>query len=114
MHIGLAKLRRDGFVSLNAEEQPGTVTTRPMTFSGNKLFVNAEIAKGGSIQVAVLDSGSKPVGTHSLDASIPVTRDTLKSHIVWKESNQITCPPGKHVRLPFRLIKAKLYSYWIE
>ncbi len=37
--IGLAKLRRDGFVSLNAAQKPGKIITRPLTFKGTKLFV---------------------------------------------------------------------------
>jgi len=45
--IGLATLRRDGFTSLDAHKQPGTVITRPLTMPGNSLFVNAEVAKEG-------------------------------------------------------------------
>ena len=35
--VCLAVLRRDGFVSLDAGEQPGTVTTRPFRCAGTKL-----------------------------------------------------------------------------
>ena len=54
MSMGLAKLRRDGFASLNAGESPGTVLTRPLTFSGRLLFVNAEVSKGGWVKATVL------------------------------------------------------------
>ncbi|HSW47189.1 MAG TPA: hypothetical protein VLM89_16620, partial [Phycisphaerae bacterium] len=39
---GLAVLRRDGFASMDAGETPGTLTTRPLTFNGKYLFVNAD------------------------------------------------------------------------
>ena len=37
--IGLATLRRDGFVSLNGGQKPGNVLTRPVAYKGSKLFV---------------------------------------------------------------------------
>ena len=50
----LAKLRLDGFVSLDAGDEMGHVVTRPFRCDGAKLTINAE-GRGGSIQVAVLD-----------------------------------------------------------
>ena len=114
MHIGLAKLRRDGFVSLNAENQPGTVTTRPLTFSGNTLFVNAEVADGGSVQAAFLTADGKPFGRFSLEQSVSVTRDVVRARLAWNTGDQVTRPPGEHLRLQFQLKNAKLYSFWIE
>ncbi len=40
----LAVLRRDGFVSMDAADKEGTLTTRPVTFRGKYLFVNADAA----------------------------------------------------------------------
>src|SRR5262249_26257052 len=62
---GLATLRRDGFVSMDqldtgaaARRQTsagaGTLTTRPLRFSGRHLFVNVDAA-GGALRVEVLD-----------------------------------------------------------
>ena len=41
--LGLAKLRRDGFVSLDADQRIGTLLTRPLSFAGRTLFVNAAV-----------------------------------------------------------------------
>ncbi len=49
--IGLAVLRRDGFVSLNAGTSTGVVTTRPLSCAGIRLFLNAEIEDNGWIKV---------------------------------------------------------------
>ena len=43
---GLAMLRRDGFASMDASEVPGTLTTRPIQFSGTHLFVNIDAPQG--------------------------------------------------------------------
>jgi hypothetical protein len=39
---GLATLRRDGFVSMVADGTPRSLTTRPVRFSGQRLFVNVD------------------------------------------------------------------------
>ena len=44
--IGLATLRKDGFVSLNADESPGEVVTRKFSGVSGQMLVNCE-AKGG-------------------------------------------------------------------
>lgn len=51
--IGLARLRLDGFVSLEATPE-GAVTTKPFLFIGDTLILNAD-ASQGSIRVEVLD-----------------------------------------------------------
>ena len=45
---GLATLRRDGFSSMDAGGSGGALTTRPVTFQGRYLFVNADTV-GGSL-----------------------------------------------------------------
>ena len=65
---GLATLRRDGFVSMNGPGEamrtvepriPGTLTTRTVTFSGRRLFVNAKV-KVGALRAEVLDPAGRP------------------------------------------------------
>ena len=51
--VGLATLRLDGFVSINAENQD-TMTTKSFVFIGDTLEANANAA-GGSIRAEALD-----------------------------------------------------------
>ena len=44
----LAVLRRDGFVSLDAGENEGSVQTEPFEMQGDKILANAELRPGGS------------------------------------------------------------------
>ena len=112
--IGLAMLRRDGFVSLNAGAEGGNVVTRPLTFQGKTLFINAEIADGGHIKAALQDASGKTLAPYSLAGCKPVTGDVLRAKVAWAEGQTISAAPGKSRRLVFELKKAKLYSFWIE
>jgi len=113
---GLAKLRRDGFASLDAGEVPGTLVTRPLTFQGTTLFVNAQVAEGGYVKAAVLSRKSEPLPGHGLEDSIALTGDTTRGRMQWK--NTTTLEPSRkltdHYRLKFELKNAKLYAFWIE
>lgn len=52
----LAALRRDGFASMDSGEARGTLTTRPVRFSGKHLFVNVADPKG-ELRVEVSEPG---------------------------------------------------------
>ena len=38
----LATLRRDGFVSLDADDKPGRIVTRPLTFESGQLHIQEQ------------------------------------------------------------------------
>src|SRR5262249_10223196 len=52
--LGLARLRLDGFVSVDAGPRPGRLLTRPLLFAGRDLHVNADSLKG-NIRVEILE-----------------------------------------------------------
>ena len=114
MHIGLATLRRDGFVSLNAGEAPGQVVTRPLTFRGGKLLVNAEVAPGGYVKAELRDRSGKPVQPYAFGACKAATGDATSIPITWTGSDAIRPAPGQSLRVAFELKNAKLYAFWIE
>ena len=114
MVLGLAKLRRDGFVSLNAGDTPGQVVTRPLTFTGKKLFVNADVEKDGWVKAAVLTRDSNSIDSYTLEDSVGLTKDTTKGRMTWKSKRELAPPKDNHVRLVFQLKNAKLYSFWVE
>ena len=112
--IGLAMLRPDGFVSMNAGEKPGTLITRPLTTEGTRLFVNAEVAEGGYIKAELRDASGKAVGPYVVDKCTPVTGNTLKAQVTWAGGRTVQRPAGKSLRVVFRMKKAKLYSFWLD
>ena len=105
--VCLAVLRRDGFISLDAGETPGTLLTKPFVVSGTELFVNADAA-GGNCKVEVLDGHNK-----ALAVSEPVVGDQPHANVQWK-SGDLAGLKGQTVCLRFTLRNAKLYSFWLE
>ena len=111
---GLAKLRLDGFASLNAGAKVGTVVTRPLTFEGDKLHVNAQVAPGGYLKVALRTIAGQPVERRTLGACTPVTGDVLRGRVTWGAAQTIGRKEDKPLRLVFELKNAKLYSFRID
>lgn len=111
---GLAVLRRDGFASMDADEQAGTLTTRPVTFKGKYLFVNADIARGGELRVEVLDHDGKVVPGLAKDDCVPVATDSTLAAMRWKGFEDLAALAGKPVRFRFHLTRGKLYAFWVS
>ena len=105
--VCLAVLRRDGFISLDAGEAPGTLLTRPFVVRGTKMFVNVD-AVNGSLDVEVLDRDRK-----SLAISKAIDSDQARTDVHWKMGD-LSHLKGKTVSLRFTLQKAKLYSFWLD
>jgi hypothetical protein len=75
--VGLATLRRDGFVSINVGVDGGTMTTRAFVFLGDTLVLNAD-ASQGSVSVEALDLDGKPIDGFGIDASVTLTKDDIR------------------------------------
>jgi hypothetical protein len=112
--IGLARLRRDGFVSLDAGRTPGTVVTRPLTFDGRSLFINADVAKDGYVKAELRDTSGKPIEPFVLGTCKPVTGDQLEARVSWEGGDAIARPADTSLRLAFELKNARLYAFWIK
>ena len=105
--ICLAVLRRDGFVSLQAEATPGIVMTEAFLSQGGEWHVNAQVAQGGRLIVEVLDESGAV-----LAVSEPITGDHADWTIRWAKAPRQGLS-GRRVRARFRLSRGDLYSYWI-
>lgn len=110
---GVAFLRRDGFVSLNAGNKTCTLTTRPVTFSGKHLFVNID-APQGSLVAEVADMNGNPIEPFTFANSIPVTGDSTLEQVRWKGGEDLTKLANRPMRFRFRLENGKLYSFWVS
>ena len=61
--IGLAWLRLDGFVALEADHQGGTVITRPFELEGECLQLNVDASGNGDVRLELLDRAGNPIPT---------------------------------------------------
>lgn len=110
---GLALLRRDGFVSMDAGPQEGALTTRRVTFTGRHLFVNVD-CPAGLLRAEVLDSENQPVPPFTKENCIPASVDSTLHRIAWKDAEDLSALAGKPVRFRFHLTHGRLYSFWVS
>ena len=113
MTMNLAVLRRDGFASMEAEDEAGTLKTRPVTFSGKHLFVNLD-APDGDLQVEVLDTDGQPIAPFMLENCTPASGNETKLKIEWKGVADLGSLQGKPVRFRFHLNRGALYAFWVS
>jgi hypothetical protein len=112
-HTGLATMRRDGFASMDAGEESGVLTTRPVRFQGRYLFVNIDAPKG-VLRAEVLNVDGKVVEPFRVDDCNPITADTTLQQVTWKGGEDLSVLSGQPVRFRFHLEDGKLYSFWVS
>jgi len=106
--VGMATLRRDGFASMEARNKKGSLTTRTVTFSGRRLFVNLD-APEGSLTVEILDpSGERIARSH------PLSGDSTRSLISWEKRDDLEAFAGEEVQFRFLLSDGALYAFWVS
>ena len=113
--LGLGIARRDGFVSLEAGQEPGEVITRPLVFTGTgALCVNVQAEDGGAVQAAVLEEDGTPIPGLEYGACAPLRGDAIRAPVSWTAAESLPRMRGRYVRFAFRLESARIYSFWVE
>ena len=109
--IGVATLRRDGFVSVRAGRTSGRLVTRAIGWPvGRRLHLNVDAAKG-QLWVSVLGDNGQPLA--GFEKSRVVSGDHTDVVIEWPGSGGES-PRSKSVQLRFEMTNADLYSYWLK
>ncbi len=133
--IGLARLRQDGFCSLDATSE-GWVLTHPLRFEGSTLHVNASLFAlnkprqpfnpvwsglfenvpdgKGQLRVEVLDEKAKVIPGYAASDCVPLTGDSPAHQISWKGNQDLSALRGRTVRLRFILSNGRLYSFRVD
>jgi hypothetical protein len=110
---GIALLRRDGFASLEAGAEGGTLTTRPVTFRGSRMFVNAA-TQAGELRVAILDEDGCPMAPYTLENCRPISTDSTLEPVTWAGAEDVSSLRGRVVRFRFSVRQGGLYSFWVS
>ena len=130
--VCLAVLRRDGFLSLDADDEEGSLVTRTLSLpqGTSRLRVNVA-ASGGELRTAILDPAGQPLepfdivevvprpGAGTREHRLPLLSDPIEGDEVaaaasWSGKTDLSPLAGREVRLRFRLRRAQFYSYWFE
>jgi hypothetical protein len=111
--IGLATLRLDGFVCLEAGDAWGQVVTKPFKLKGDTLEVNVDASQGEFI-VEVLDVHDKPYRGYGWDGSRTFKGVALRFQPRWQENQDLARLKGQVVKMKFKMRNAKLYAFQIK
>jgi hypothetical protein len=110
-HVQRYTVRLDGFISLHADYEGGTFTTKPLVFSGQSLEINYSTGAAGDMRFELLDASGRPVPGFTAEDCDPVIGDHLARTVTWSGSDDVSPLAGKAVRLRVSMKEADLYSF---
>lgn len=105
--IGLATLRRDGFVSLDAGDEAGHFLSKPLGKVNDTLHLNARAAANGWIKASLTDDTGRPLEGFAPQA---FSGDSTDAELSFPQSTAAL--KEKEVRLRIDMQQASLFSYW--
>lgn len=121
--IGAAFIKKDRFIEVQAQDEPGYLLTREFICPGKFLKINTGYAgipnKQQYIKVEVLRRPA--LGGHaffnyayegySFEESIPISTNRLDACVMWKTKNDMSELIGKPIYLRFELVNMGLFSF---
>jgi len=108
--IGLAKIRKEGFVSLSTPEVGGVIITKLLKWPGGDLLVNCDASRG-EMRVRISDKGRHAFDGFNYADCTPFTGNSVAHKVEWK-GRSLDALKGKELRLEFYFSKqADLYSF---
>jgi hypothetical protein len=122
--VGLVTLPMDRFAGIRSQpEQPtpksktppniGQITLKPLDFAGvGEITFNANAA-GGAVWGEVLDEDGYRVPGFDKANSIPLTTDSLRHPLAWKDRKLSDLPPGRH-HLRLHLQQAEVFAVTLK
>ena len=113
--LGLATLRLDGFVSVEAEGfMEGSLTTRPHHWKASELRVNTQAARG-ALRVQLQDETKTPLTGYTFADCDPVSEDTLDKRVTWQGKGDLSALHDQMVAVKFKFTpEVRLYSYTLQ
>lgn len=112
--IGLAWLRLDGFVGIEAGTNPGTLTTKPFLLQGANLELNLDARPDGVVRVEVLDANGQPIPDFSGENSAKLSGvDHLRATLAWPGQSDLSQLKNQVVQLKFHLTNSRLYAFQV-
>ena len=114
--IGLAKLKRDRFASLEAGNT-GMAEFYHGPAAGTGLCANLRTHKAGTVRVEIREAqgkGSTPVPGFEAEACTPLRGDHVSAPVTWKTGNWADLAPKRNLVIRFHLDRANLFAYEIR
>ena len=110
---GLAILRRDGFASMDANQQSGFLLTKKIRFSGEYLFLNIDAGEG-EVLVEICDEQGYAIEGFERENCDPLNEDNTKILCSWQGKEKLENLRDRSIRLKFFLQNARLFAFWVS
>jgi hypothetical protein len=109
--IGLGVLRLDGFCSMQAGKEEGSLTTREEALETPVVTINARTHAGGQVIAEIVDATGTPLAGFSRNECLPFQGDNVRHLMRWRTGAFTPQQQAVEKRLRFHLKDANLYSY---
>ncbi len=109
-HLQRMELRLDGFASIHAPYDGGTMTTKPLTLDGKELILNYATSAAGSIWVELQEPDGTPIPGFTKKDCAEILGDRVERAVIWNDSTDLSSLKGKTIRIQFTLKDADIYS----
>jgi len=110
-HLHRYSLRLDGFTSVYAPFEGGTLLTKPFVFKGETLSLNFSTSAAGSVIVEITNKDGQPINGFSLGESNELIGNETDKRVTWNKQKQLKNLAGKTIRLRFFIKDAHVYSF---
>lgn len=95
--IGLARVRKEGFVSLRSPAGGGYVVSRLIRWPGGKLYINADVGQS-EMTVRITDYHRQPLEHFVSNPSLPLVGDSVRHQVKWTDGD-INSLKGRAIRI---------------
>ena len=109
-HLARYTMRLDGLGAVRAPYAGGEMTTKPLTFSGDQLSLNAATSAAGSIRVEIQTDEGNPIPGFTLEECKIFVGDSLEHVVIWDNGNDLSRLQGQPIRLRFVMMDADLFA----
>ncbi len=109
-HIQRYLLRIDGFSCISAGYDEGSLTTIPITFTGNNLFLNFATSATGYILIEIQDKDGNPLPGYEFKNFTLLKGNRIHFKASWKGIDNLSQLQGIPIRLSIQMKDADLYA----
>ncbi len=111
--LGLAKMRVDGFISLDAgHAREGVIVTRPIRSDGEKLIVNVECKEGGYVKAEIANLSGEALSGYTWDECDTFTGDSTNHIFSWKGNTRVR--QKDYFKIHFLMRDARIYAFRVS
>ena len=109
--LGLATLRKDGFVSIDSTVREGILQTFAVTSTGNKLNINAVCQNNGYLLVEITDHKDNIIDGYSKSECIPFNGNSILHNVNWENKSTIPDNGPDGIKIRFYSRNCSLFSF---